>query len=112
MLRLVKIAIVFNIVVSALFIYGSYIQWDLFAGNNVASSIIISCTWSPTSILVMFYGYENGVISAVEGLFTYPNTPFMLFWLSTIGNLLFITQRKKKNMTKTDSRKKRKQLNN
>ena len=65
MLRLVKIAIVFNIVVSALFVYGSYIQWDLFAGNNAASSTIISSTWGPTSILVMFYGNENGVISAI-----------------------------------------------
>jgi len=95
MLRLIKIAIVFNIIVSVLFIYGSYVQWDLFAGNNAASSNMVSCTWSPTRLVVMFYGNENGVISTVEGVFAYPNTPFMLFWFSTIGNLLLIKQKHK-----------------
>jgi len=93
MLRLIKIAIVFNIAVSVLFIYGSYVQWDLFAGNNAVSSTIISCTWNPKSLTVMFYGDSNGAISVVEGLFVYPNTPFMLFWVSTIGNLLLFTQK-------------------
>ena len=90
-----KIAIVFNIVVSVLFVYGSYAQWNFFAGNNIASSNIASYTWSPTHFTVMFYGNENGVISAIEELFVYPNTPFMLFWLSTIGNLLLIKQKYK-----------------
>jgi hypothetical protein len=94
MLRLVKIAIVFNIVVCVLFVYGNYVQWSVFAGNNAASSNIVSCTWAPTQLTMMFYGGgENGVISAVEGLFVYPNLPFMLFWFSTIGNLLIIRQK-------------------
>jgi hypothetical protein len=94
MLRWIKIAIVFNVIVSVLFIYGSYVQWNLFTGNNEASATIFSCAWSPTKLTVMFYVNENGVIDAIRGLFVYPNTPFMLFWVSTIGNLSYYSHKK------------------
>lgn len=90
MLKLVKYAIVTNIALSLLFIYFNYTIWDLFRGNNLAHSHIISSSWNPLTINIVFHGVFNGSFETVQGIFTYFNTPYLLFWILMVTNMYFI----------------------
>lgn len=85
-----KTVLLINILLCAGFFYASYSQWEIFRGHNVAGSNLITSTWNPFTVTFLFHNYTNGVFTSVEGLFTYPNTPFLLFFVSTIVNLLFL----------------------
>jgi hypothetical protein len=85
-----KAALLVNVLMCAVFVYTSYTQWEIFGGNNVAGTRIITSSWNPFSIAVLFHVYENGMFSTVETVFVYSNTPFIVFWLSTMVNLAFI----------------------
>ncbi len=90
MQKLVKYAIVINIALSLLFIYFNYAIWDLFGGNNLAHSNIISSTWNPLTINLIFHNVFNGSFETVQGIFTYFNAPYLLFWILMVTNMYFI----------------------
>ena len=90
MLKLAKYAIATNIIIGLLFIYANYTIWDLFRGNNVAHSTLISSGWNPLTINMVFSSYSNGAFSTVQGIFTYLNSPYLLFWVLMIANIYFI----------------------
>src|SRR4030067_1591179 len=79
-----------NIILGLLFVYGNLILWDVFRGNNIAHSTLISSSWNPFKVWVVFHHYNNGSFITVQGVFGYPNLPFMLFWGSTAVNLILI----------------------
>lgn len=85
-----KTALLFNVLVCAAFAYSSYAQWEIFGGKNIAGTKIITSSWNPFNIVILFHIYENGVFNTMETVFVYPNAPFMIFWLSTIVNLAFM----------------------
>lgn len=97
MQRLVKYAIVMNIALSLLFIYSNYTIWDLFRGNNIAHSTITSSSWNPLTINVVFHSYSNGTFASVEGIFTYLNSPFLLFWVLMLANVFFLVKLQRSN---------------
>lgn len=76
MSRLIRVAFIVNILLCLLFVYSSYLQWEIFRGINKFGSTIISSTWNPLTVTFVFHNYANGTFSTIQGLFTYPNTPF------------------------------------
>jgi len=97
--RLLIIAVFANLLMGAFFVYGNYSLWELFRGNNVAHATLISSAWNPFTVNLVFHDYVNGNLITVQGIFTYPNTPFMLFWVSTIVNLFLMMQIHKRKET-------------
>lgn len=95
MLKIVKYAIVTNSVLSSLFIYFNYTIWDLFRGNNLVHSTLISSAWNPLTINVVFSSYSNGTFATVQGIFTYINSPYLLFWVLMVTNTYFMLKLQK-----------------
>jgi len=81
-----------NVMLSLLFVYGNCSLWAVYGGHNVASTRLISSSWDPLNVVMLFHSYnsETGAFSTVESPFIYTNTPFILFWVSTIVNLILI----------------------
>jgi hypothetical protein len=100
LLKLVKYAIATNIALSLLFIYSNYTIWELFRGNNIAHSTLISSGWNPLTINVVFSSYSNGAFATVQGIFTYLNSPYLLFWVLMVTNMYFILKLQKSKQLK------------
>ena len=92
MSRLVKTALLVNVVLCVLFVFGNVYLWSAFGGNNVGNTTLISSSWNPLVVSIMFHKFQNGVFSTITGIFFYPNVPFILFWVSTIVNLYLMVQ--------------------
>ncbi len=90
MQSLVKYALVTNIVLGLLFIYANYTNWEIFRGNNVAHTTIISTSWSPLIIGMVLYGVFDGRLESIQTVSTYTNTPYLLFWILMLANMYFI----------------------
>ena len=90
MLKFAKYAIATNVIIGLLFVYANYTIWDLFRGNNIAHSTLTSSTWNPFTINVVFSNYSNGTFATVQGIFTYLNSPYLLFWVLMVANICFI----------------------
>ena len=90
MIKILKIAMIINITVSMFFIYTSYIQWDLFNGNNIAETKIISSSWNAYRINIVFHRYDNNAFSTMQTIFTYYNFPFWLFWILLAVNIFLV----------------------
>ncbi len=77
----------FNIVVAFYFLSSNLNLWNSL--NNFGSGYYSQYKWGPISIdIFQFVFLQNG--PKLAATFSYINSPFILFWISTIGNLLFI----------------------
>jgi hypothetical protein len=95
MLKLVKYAVVANIVLSLLYVVSSYVIWmDLnqWRNWNIASN------WSP--ILITPYRIPDTPTVQMP-VFPLLNFPFILFWVILAVNLYFIVKLQKSKETKT-----------
>jgi hypothetical protein len=85
------IAISINILIAFLFVYASFLQWEMFSGNNQFKTPYTSSQWDPLTVNVVFHTYNNGQFSTITSIFIYPNLPFILFVIATFANvILFI----------------------
>jgi hypothetical protein len=92
--RLTKIAFLFNITMCLLFVFSNYSMWQILVGRTIQSY------WNPFEIVLVFhYLFPDGTYTTVQGIFIYPNVPFVLFWVSTIINLHFLMKLKSKEKT-------------
>ncbi len=99
MQKIVKYTIIINIALSLLFAYFNYVIWNLFNGNNIAHSSIITSGWNPFFISVMFHSYSNGNFDTMQTVFSYINTPFLLFWILMAVNMAVILKLQSVNKT-------------
>ena len=90
MLKIVKYALLLNLVFSLLFIYANYLQWDFFNGNNIGHTTLISSHWSPFSILAVLHVANGNTFTTIQTVIELNNTPFLLFWILLIINLVVI----------------------
>src|SRR4030042_4474376 len=90
MSRLIKIAFLFNVLLCLFFIYSNYSLWAIFAEGTKGGTTFLISYWYPLSVVTTYYWFHNGAISQELGFQSYLNAPFILFWVSTIVNLLFI----------------------
>jgi hypothetical protein len=88
--RLVKIAFLFNVLLCLLFIYSNYSLWAIFAEGTKGGTTFLISYWYPLSVMTTHYYFHNGAIDQDLGFQSYLNAPFILFWVSTIINLLII----------------------
>ena len=100
MSRQLKIILLVNIVIAALFCYFNYGNWTLLNDENVG--LPIKSEWGPLWIHVqprtsMIAREPNQMPDFTSVLF--PNYPLMLFWFSTIINLYFIIEFQKSKQT-------------
>ncbi len=95
MIKIVKYAIIVNIILGLVFVYSNLSLWSQINGNS--TSLIISSSWNPFTVSAMHYSYLNGVFSAVQTIFFYYNIPFWLFFVAIAVNLYFIVKLGKRN---------------
>ena len=100
MSRQLKIILLVNIVIAALFCYFNYGNWTLL--NDERVGLPIRSEWGPVWIHVqprtsLIPRDPNQPPDFTSVLF--PNYPLMLFWLSTIINLYFIIEFQKSKQT-------------
>ena len=89
MLKIVKYAIVINVLLAFLFIYSNFTLWNLV---NSYDNILVISHWSPLGISAPHYKYSNGSLAIVQTVYFYWNTPFWIFWVLLIVNLYFIVR--------------------
>lgn len=87
MIKIFKVAVVMNLLLVALFVYTSYLQWDIFRGNNEAHSNIYTVSFNPFTYHMVFHNNFDGSFETVMGIFTYPNFAYWLFFIAVIANL-------------------------
>jgi hypothetical protein len=58
----------------------------------VGNTTLISSSWNPFEVSMVFHTFQNGSFSTITGIFFYLNVPFILFWVSTIVNLYLMVQ--------------------
>jgi hypothetical protein len=100
--RQLKVIILVNIIIAALFFYFNYGNWTLLNDENVG--LPISSEWGPiwihvsprTSLIPREPNQPPNFTSVI-----FPNYPLMLFLLSTIMNLYFIIKLQKSKEPKT-----------
>ena len=85
MLRIVKLAIVTNSILSLLFVLSNYVIWDSFNRWQVTFS-----RWNPIAIVYTPGEYQNGYHAIVSGQFMILNLPFWIFWVLMVANLYFV----------------------
>lgn len=61
---------------------------QILSGDNVAKSNIVSVTWNPITLNVVYHSYNSGVFTTTMGIFTYLNGPSIVFMASIIANVL------------------------
>ena len=87
MSRLMKIAFLVNTMLCLLFVYSNFSLWQMLNGR------IIQSYWNPFGIsLVFHYHFPDGTYTTVQGIYSYPNMAFMLFWVSTIVNMYILVK--------------------
>ncbi len=87
--KIVKYAIVANILLCALFIYANYSLWN---SVNAEYPYLITSHWSPLGIVATHYIISDGSISMLDALYLYFNFPFWIFFLLLAANLFFIAK--------------------
>jgi hypothetical protein len=88
MLKIVKYAIVINIILCLLFIYFNFSLWG---EVNAEYPILIPSHWSPLGITAPHYVILNdNSIAIVQGLYSYFNYPFWIFFVLLAVNLYFV----------------------
>ena len=86
--RILKYAIVTNILLALLFVYSNFSLWSLV---NAEYPFLIASHWSSLGINAQHYAINaDGSIEVVQGIFSYFNSPFWIFWVLLIVNLYFI----------------------
>ena len=100
--RLLRYAVLVNASLGAFFAWCSYAQWSLFNHYSYTAS-----TWGPISILMTPVAVNNGTIVHYTEILDSLNYPFILFWVSTATNLIFIYKlsNRGKNIDSTDNKK-------
>jgi hypothetical protein len=88
--RIIKYAIVINIFLALLFVYTNFSLWSLV---NAKYPYLIASHWSPLGISAPHYAINaDRSITVVQGIFSYFNSPFWIFWMLLIVNLYFIVE--------------------
>jgi hypothetical protein len=86
--RILKYAIVTNILLALLFVYSNFSLWSLV---NAEYPYLIASHWGLLGISAPHYAINaDGSIAVVQGIFLYFNSPFWIFWVLLIVNLYFI----------------------
>jgi len=85
--KIVKYAIVTNILLALLFVYSNFALWGLVNGEY---PYLITSHWSPLEISAPHYIINNDNVSIVQTIYMYFNTPFWIFWLLMVVNLYFV----------------------
>lgn len=85
--KIVKYAMATNLIVGLVFIYSNLTLWNLV---NAESPYLIASHWSPLGIVATHYIINDGTFSMVQTLFLYFNTPFWIFWMLMVVNLIFL----------------------
>lgn len=95
MQKIAKIALISNLILTALFILSSLLLWNQINGNG--HSLIVSSHWNPLTVVATHYGYTvSGDFVAGLGIFQYYNLPFWIFFVAIAVNLYFIYKLSKK----------------
>jgi hypothetical protein len=87
MLKIAKYAITTNILLAILFLYSNFALWNSINGNSTTK--IITSYRNPLFVSARHYSYVNGVFDTVQGIFSYGNTPFWIFFILLVVNLIF-----------------------
>jgi hypothetical protein len=87
MQKLVRYAIVANILLGVLFVYANYALWDQV---NAEYPYLIASHWSPLGIVAPHYILNDNSIAIVQRLYSYFNYPFWIFFVLMAVNLYFI----------------------
>lgn len=87
MLKMVKYAIAVNLLLALLFVYSNFSLWSLV---NAEYPYLIASHWGPLGISAPHYVITDGSFAIVQTVFLYFNTPFWIFWVLLVVNLLFI----------------------
>ncbi len=86
MIQLILI-LFFNIIVALIFIGSNVNFWDSL--NNYGTGYYSQQKWGPISIDISGFAFlQSGPKLALYS--SYLNSPFILFWVSTLGNLFFV----------------------
>jgi hypothetical protein len=95
--KIIKYAIIINIVLTSAFIYGNYSLWNFVNGDE---PLLISSHWGPFTISTLHHYYNDGQLSTAQTVFFALNIPFWLFWIAIAANLfLIIMLGRRKNTT-------------
>ncbi len=84
--KIIKYAIITNLLLAVLFVYSNLTLWELV---NSEYPYLISSHWSPSGIGAPHYIINNDSFSIVQTIYMYFNTPFWIFWMLMIVNLYF-----------------------
>ena len=87
MLKIVKIAVICNIILALIFVYTNFSLWNLV---NSGYPYLIVSHWSPLGISAPHYIINDSSISIVQTLYLYFNTPFWIFWVLLVVDMFFI----------------------
>jgi len=98
MLKQLRTVIIVNVVLILLFVYADYSIGNIF---NAYPESLFYVRWSPLSIQTVLAGsFVNGDWMAVGALGDWINFPFLIFFVSTTVNLLFIIKLVRENESK------------
>jgi choline-glycine betaine transporter len=87
MRKIVKYAIVVNIILALVFVYSNFSLWNFV---NAEYPFLVASHWSPLGIVAPHYLYTDGNISQIQTPFLAFNYPFWIFWIMLAINLVFI----------------------
>jgi hypothetical protein len=73
----------FNIVMSFLFVFSNMLIWQRLNGNITANS------WGPLQMVSIPQTIINGQAETIGTWGFVPNYPFILFWVTIVGNFVF-----------------------
>ena len=85
--KIIKYAIIINIVLAFAFIYSNYSLWNFVNGNE---PLLITSHWGPFTIYTLHHYYIDGQLTTAETVFFTSNIPFWLFWTAIAINLFFM----------------------
>jgi hypothetical protein len=88
MLKILKYAIVTNLLLAILFLYSNFALWNLVNTNN--PRLLITDNWNPLIVATRQYNYVEGIFSMDQTVNSYINTPFWIFFVALGINLYFI----------------------
>jgi len=87
MQRIVRYALIINLILACAFVYSNLSLWSFV---NAEYPYLVSSHWSPLGIVAPHYQYADGNISLIQTPFLAFNYPFWIFWIMLAINLGFI----------------------
>ena len=84
-LSLIAPILLINIGIAFFFTFSSWYFWDRLSSFDLTSS-----EWNAFQVFINPVFLKNGSLVYMPDCFALPNYPFILFWVSTVVNLLYI----------------------